>query len=130
MCVVTQSTLTADIAHAHLVPDTKFIWQFSEWFLHLRALQVLQAELEDEKEGAEQQRMAAQADLTSLKAKLITHDSEVASLRSELESEVHLRMQTEAQHKAAQADLAGHLTIASGEAQELKTKHAELVSQV
>ena len=73
--------------------------------LPLYALQVLQAELEFEKEGAEQQRMSAQADLTHHNAKLITQDFAVAGLRKEL-------------------------TLASGEAQELNTKHFELVSQV
>ena len=68
-------------------------------------LQVLQAELESEKEGAEQQRMAAHADLTHLKAKLSTHNSEVASMRKELD-------------------------LAARAAEELNTKHVELVSQV
>ena len=49
--------------------------------------------------------MAAQADLTSLKAKLATQDSEVASMRNELD-------------------------LAAREAQELNTKQVELVSQV
>ena len=81
------------------------IRQFSECLLHLCALQVLQAELESEKEAAVQQRMAAHADLTNLKAKLATQDSEVASMRNELD-------------------------LAAREAQELNTKQVELVSQV
>ena len=49
--------------------------------------------------------MAAHADLTNLKAKLATQDSEVASMRNELD-------------------------LAAREAQELNTKQVELVSQV
>ena len=86
----------------------------------------IKQQLESEKEGAEQQRMAAQADLTSLKAKLATQDSEVISSRKELESE----LQAEAQHKATNAELANQLALALGQVQELNSKHFELVSQV
>ena len=83
-------------------------------------------QLEDEKEGAEQQRMAAQADLTHFKAKLATQDSEVISLRKELESE----LQAEVQHKVTNAELTDQMATALGQIQELNNKHFELVSQV
>ena len=103
---------------------------FISWSQGCSLLQVLQAELEDEKEGAEQQRMAAQADLTHFRAKLATQDSEVISLRNELESELHQRTQAKAQHEATQADLADQLAFAAAEAQKLNSKHTELLSQV
>ena len=83
-------------------------------------------QLEDQKEGVEQQRMAAQADLIHFKAKLATQDSEVISLRKELESE----LQAQAQHKVTNAELTDQLATALGQIQELNNKHFELVSQV
>ena len=76
---------------------------------------------------AQQQHEAARAQLASQLAQL---EDEMVKVRQQLQCELHQRVQAEARHKATEADLAGQLALASGEAQELKTKHIELVSQV
>jgi len=91
---------------------------------HLKTLLVDEAGKTKE---AQQQHEAAEAksaaQLANLKNRM---DTELAALTSQLESEQNRRVAAEEQHKAAQADLA----LASGEAKQLKSNEAVLLTEV
>ena len=71
--------------------------------------------------------MAAEAESAAQLAELKTRmDTELAALRSQLESEQKRRVAAEEQHKAAQADLA----LASGVAEHLKSNKTVLLTEV
>ena len=57
-------------------------------------------------------------------------DLNMADLTSQLESEMRRCAEVAIDHKAAQADLAKQLTLASAATQKLKSKNAKLASQV
>jgi len=57
-------------------------------------------------------------------------DLDIADLSSQLESEKRRCAKAAIDHKAAQADLAEQLTLASGATQKLKSQNVELASQV
>jgi len=57
-------------------------------------------------------------------------DLNMADLTSQLESEMRRCEKAAIDHKAAQADLAKQLTLASAATQKLKSKNAKLASQV
>lgn len=57
-------------------------------------------------------------------------DLDIADLSSQLESEKRRRAKAAIEYKAAQADLAKRLTLASGATQKLKSQSVELATQV
>ena len=57
-------------------------------------------------------------------------DLDIADLTSQVESERRRCSKVAIDHKAAQADLAEQLTLASGATQKLKSQYVELASQV
>ena len=57
-------------------------------------------------------------------------EGEIDDLKALVEAEVNKNKQAEEQHKAAQADLAHQLEVASCQTRQLESSQAELLSQV
>ena len=87
----------------------------------------VQALLDCQTSQAQQQQEAAQAQHTSQLAQL---EDDMVKVRQQLQSELHQRVQAEAQHKATEADLAAQLAHASADIKLIQGNSDRLVSQV
>jgi len=70
---------------------------------------------------------ASQQEACSMHSRM---EGEINDLKALVEAEVNKNKQAEEQHKAAQADLAHQLEVASCQTRQLESSQAELLSQV